>query len=312
MDVRQLRYFVGVVEAGSFTKAAARLNVAQSALSLHVRQLEDCFGTQLLIRDRTGVRMTESGAKLLKRAETILREIRLTEAELTASPTSPVGEVTIGISSGLARVMSCELLAAAKQELPNISVKVVEAMTGPLEASMETGRLNLAVLYQPVESSKVATILAREEICLVVPPGEPPFEDDVRMVDLHAFPLVVVIRQNDVKWSAADVIAQHGCALDVRFEVDSLSTIISMVMDGRAYSILTPSAVQKEVRQGQVRTVRIIDPVIARHVVLAVNPRDAGSVAVSAVRKLLPKVVKKLIDEGRWPATLPDALSPSL
>jgi LysR family nitrogen assimilation transcriptional regulator len=94
--------------------------------------------------------------------------------------------------------------------------------------------------------------------------------------------------------------------LDVRFEVDSLSTIIGIVAEGKAYSILTPSAVQKEVRQGQVRAVRIIDPVITRLVVLAVNPKDERSVAVSAVRKLITKVVDKLIDGGQWPATHPD------
>src|SRR5262249_45271634 len=103
MDVRQLRYFVGIVEAGSFTKAAARLNVAQSALSLHVRQLEEGFGTQLLVRDRTGVSVTASGAKLLSRARTILKEIQLTEAELTSRATSPAGDVIVGLPSGAAR-----------------------------------------------------------------------------------------------------------------------------------------------------------------------------------------------------------------
>ena len=311
MDVRQLRYFVGVVEAGSFTKAAARLNVAQSALSLHVRQLEEGFGTQLLIRDRTGVSVTASGAKLLKRARTILREIQLTEAELTNRATSPAGEVTIGIPSGAARVMIGELLATAREELPSISLKIVEGMTGPLEEWMGAGRFNLAVLYRTAESPGPTTVLAREEFCLVVPPGEPPFEDTIRLADLHAFPLAVPMRNNNVRRSVADVVAQHGCTLDVRFEVDSLSTIINIVMEGKAYSILTPSAIQKEVKQGQVRTVRIVDPVITRFVVLAVNPKDERSVAVSAVRTLIPKVVKKLIDGGQWPATVPDSAQTS-
>ena len=130
------------------------------------------------------------------------------------------------------------------------------------------GRFNLAVLYRTAESPGPTTVLAREEFCLVVPPGEPPFEDTIRLADLHAFPLAVPMSNNNVRRSVADVVAQHGCTLDVRFEVDSLSTIISIVMEGKAYSILTPSAIQKEVKQGQVRTVRIVDPVITRFVVL--------------------------------------------
>ena len=74
MDIRKLRYFMSVVEAGSFTRAAAQLHVAQSALSLHVRQLEERYGT-LLIRDKRGVRPTDRGAKLLSHAAKILRRL---------------------------------------------------------------------------------------------------------------------------------------------------------------------------------------------------------------------------------------------
>ncbi|RWM48341.1 MAG: LysR family transcriptional regulator [Mesorhizobium sp.] len=226
---------------------------------------------------------------------------------LSNTAASPSGEVTIGIPSGAARVLSGPLLESARSELPRISLKMIEGMTGPLEEWMAAGRFNLAILYRTAESVGQMTVLAREEFCLVVPPGEPPFEDSIPLADLHAFPLAVPMRNNNVRRSVADVVAQHRCVLDVRFEVDSLSTIINMVMEGKAYSILTPSAIQKEASQGQVRTVKIIDPVITRSVVLAVNPKDDRSPAVSAVRKLIPKVVRKLIDSGRWPATAPDA-----
>ncbi|TIV42673.1 MAG: LysR family transcriptional regulator, partial [Mesorhizobium sp.] len=99
---------------------------------------------------------------------------------------------------------------------------------------------------------------------------------------------------------------QHGCALDVKFEVDSLSTIINMVIEGKAHSILAPSAVQKEASQGLVRAIKIIDPVITRSVVLAVNPKDERSAAVSAVRKLIPKVARELIESRAWAASVPD------
>jgi LysR family nitrogen assimilation transcriptional regulator len=108
------------------------------------------------------------------------------------------------------------------------------------------------------------------------------------------------MRNNNVRRSVADVVSQHGCVLDVRFEVDSLSTIIGMVMEGKAYSILTPSAIHKEASQGLVRTIKIVDPVITRLVVLAVNPRDDRTPAVAALRKLIPKVVDTLIESGHW------------
>ncbi|MCO5965436.1 LysR family transcriptional regulator [Sinorhizobium meliloti] len=309
MDLRQLKYFVGVVDAGSFTKAASQLNVAQSALSLHVRQMEEGFGTQLLVRERTGVTLTAAGTKLMRHARIILQQVCLAEEELTSKVKSPSGEVTIGIPSGAARVMVTELLALAKEQLPKVSLKIVEGMSGLIEEWMGSGRFNLAVLYKTVETpgSASSTVLAREEFCLVVPPNQIPLEDTVSLRDLHAFPLAVPMRVNNVRRSVADVVAQHGCTLDVKFEVDSLSTIVNMVMDGKAYSILTPSAVQREASLGQVRVVRIVNPTITRSVVLAVNPRDERSVEVSAVRALVPKVVQQLADTGKWPAIIPEA-----
>ncbi|UVK48691.1 LysR family transcriptional regulator (plasmid) [Mesorhizobium sp. AR07] len=305
MDLRQLKYFIGVVEAGSFTKAAAQLNVAQSALSLHVRQMEEEFGTQLLVRDRTGVTLTAAGTKLMRHARSILRQVNLAEEELTSKVKSPSGEVTIGIPSGAARVMVAELLSLAQERFPKVSLKIIEGMSGLIDEWMTSGRFNLAILYKTVESPDTSTLLAREEFCLVAPPNQPPFENTVRLSDLHAYPLAVPMRVNNVRRSVADVVAQHGCTLDVRFEVDSLSTINSMVMDGKAYSILTPSAIQREVSLGQVRMVRIVDPVITRSIVLAVNPRDERSVEVAAIRALVPEVAKKLTRDGKWPAILP-------
>ena len=304
MDFRQLKYFVGVVEAGSFTKAAAQLNIAQSALSLHVRQLEESFNTRLLVRGREGVSLTSPGTLLLKRARSILHEVQLTEAELTNRAMSPAGEVTIGIPSGAARVMVGQLLATATEELPNIALKIVECMSGSLEEWMEAGRFNLAVLYRTAENSSPATVLVREELCLVAPPGASPSGETIRLGDLHAFPLAVPMRNNNGRRCVADVVAQQGCTLDVRFEVDSLSTILTIVSEGKMCSILAPSAIQREVKLGQVRAIRIVEPVISRFVVLVVNPRDERSVVVSAVRKLMARVVKKLVDEGQWPATL--------
>jgi LysR family nitrogen assimilation transcriptional regulator len=190
--------------------------------------------------------------------------------------------------------------------LPKVSLKVVEGMSGPIEEWMAAGRFNLAILYRTVESTGAFIVLAREEFCLVAPPNQPPFAKTIRLSGLHAFPLAVPMRVNNVRSAVADVVAQHGCTLDVRFEVDSLSTIINMVMDGKAYSILTPAAIQREVCLGQVRTVKIVDPVITRSVVLAVNPRDERSVAVNAVRSLVPRVVQQLTHDGKWPATLPE------
>jgi LysR family nitrogen assimilation transcriptional regulator len=306
LDFRQLKYFVGIVEAGSITKASGEMNVAQSALSLHVRQMEEGFGVSLLVRERTGIRVTDQGAKLLEHAKIILKQVALAEAELTSKITSPAGEVTIGIPSGAARVMVSELLATAREVIPNVSLKIIEGMTGPLEEWMAAGRFNLAVLYRPSENIGRATELAREEFCLVAQPEKPPFTDSIELAEVQSFPLAVPMPSNNVRRSVVDAMARFGFNLDVRFEVDSLSTILKMVAEGKAYSILTPSAVQGDVKAGLVKSIKIVDPIITRSVVVMANPRDERQPAVSATRAVLIDVVRKLVTNGEWPASLPN------
>ena len=75
MDIRHLRYFLAIAELGSITRAAAQLNVAQPALSLHVKNMEAELGTQLLLRSKSGVTPTEAGHLLMQRARAILDDL---------------------------------------------------------------------------------------------------------------------------------------------------------------------------------------------------------------------------------------------
>jgi len=98
MDVRQLRYFVEVVEAKSFTRAAERVHVAQPALGFQVRKLEDELGVTLLHRHSRGVDPTEAGRALLRHAHAVLRQIELARQELMDLSGPPRGAIALGIT----------------------------------------------------------------------------------------------------------------------------------------------------------------------------------------------------------------------
>jgi len=307
VDFKKLKYFVGIAEAGGFTRAAEHMNVAQSALSLHVREMENSLGTKLLVRERSGVTLTLAGTRLLHHARIILNQVSIAEEELTSKPKIPVGEVSIALPSGPARFMAPELLNMANERFPKVSLKIVEGMSGSVEEMMHAGRFNLAVFYTMQDDVSYYDVLAEEEFCLIIPPGSSPFENVVSLDQLGAYPLAVPMNVTSVQRAVADVAKLHNVFLDVRYEIDSLSTIIDMVADGNAHSILTPSAVQRETSLGLVRMAKIINPSISRSVVLAVNARDERSAEVAAIRGLLPKVVRQLIKDGKWQARLPQA-----
>ncbi len=304
IDFRQLRYFRGVAEAGSFTRASARLNVAQSALSLHVRRLEEHLGVKLFVREADGVRPTVAGAKLLDHARIIFGQLALAEREVGEERANPSGIVSIGIPSGAARVLAGPLLSAGKKELPRISIRIVDAMTGYLEDWLANGRLDLAVLYRPWNGSDQESQLVRESFYLVSPAHERTDEATIRFGALAGLPLALPSGSNNARaFISAQASAQHH-DLKVEYELDSLGGILDLVKERRAHAILTPPAFLQEWRRGEVVAREIVDPQIHRAVVLVRNGDPEGS-ACAAVEAVLRKTIQELVALGDWPGDLP-------
>ena len=97
MDFRQLRYFLAVMDAGSFTAAARRLHVSQPALGYQVKQLETRYGAPLLERHSRGVAVTPAGAVLAAHGRKILAEVEAAEAALGDLKAAPAGSVSLGV-----------------------------------------------------------------------------------------------------------------------------------------------------------------------------------------------------------------------
>ena len=93
MDIRQLRYFSEIVEAKSFTRAANRVRIAQPALGLQIRKLEDELGAELLRRHSRGVEATEAGTVLLRHANAILKQVEQARQEVMDLSGPPRGEI---------------------------------------------------------------------------------------------------------------------------------------------------------------------------------------------------------------------------
>jgi LysR family transcriptional regulator, nitrogen assimilation regulatory protein len=312
VDIRQLRYFVGVVEAGSFTRAADRLHVAQSALSLHVRQMEERLGVRLLERERTGVHVTDAGGRLMAHAQIILRQMALAESELSSTALLLEGEVNVGIPPATARILVPRLLAAARERIPAVTVKISEGLTVPLQEWMAAGRLSLKLAYRTRSTLGRSIEIARESFCLIAPIDAERWHgrETVCLAELEGVPLAVPMPNNNVPGTVAEVVGRHRSQLNLAFELDSLSTIINMIVDRQACSILPASAIQQELRDGVLRAIPIVDRTIERSIVVATNVRDEADRTVIAVRAVLIDAVRELIESGIWPAILAGAPAP--
>jgi LysR family nitrogen assimilation transcriptional regulator len=302
MDLRQLRYFVAVVEAGSFSRAAERVHVAQSALSLHVRSLEESLGAPLLLREPRGVRTTAAGEKLLAHARAILGLVRDAERDVRSAFAEPSGPVSIGIPSGVGRLFNAPLLDACRRELPQVSLRIVEVLPGHVAEWLQGGLIQLGVFYA-LDQTPEGRPLAEEHFHLVCGAREPSLGGDVALADLPRYPLVLPVCSHNPQQCVAVRARAVGIELEIEARVDSLATILELVCTRPARTILTPGAFLPEWQAGKVFAYAIA-PTMKRSVMLAAGPAAAGDPAVRAVEAVARRTADGLVGEGAWPRRL--------
>lgn len=299
LDTRKLRYFATIVEEGSFSRAASRLNVAQPALSLHVKTMEEQLGTALLIREAHGVRPTEAGALLAQRARTVLAELERTEDEIRSFGKMPSGTVRIGLPGTISGVLAVPLIARVRERYPRIKLIIAEAMSGFVRDWLTDGRIELAVLYTELrEAGFHSETLLKEELMVLLPAGHSMPPDDVAA--LAEMPLILPSGAHGLRKMIDAHMRDNGVRVDPVIEVDSYANIKKLVTAGYGCSVLPYHTVVDEVGAGQLAVQHFADPKLWRSVHLAYSVSHPLSSAANAVSALMKEVVAQLIATGEW------------
>lgn len=304
MDIRQLRYFVGIVEAKSFSRAALRLNIAQPALSLHVRNMEADLGTVLLLRTPQGVLPTDAGTLLLERARSIIAEFEATKRAVAEHDSEPAGEVRLGLPGTLGEMVSVPLILAVRERFPRIRLKIAEAMSGYVLEWLHAGRADLGLLYLPVDERGLkSTPILSEELRLFsrldgVEDVPRPSDGPVDLAEIATLPLVLPGADHGLRSLVDAAVEARGLDLATVVEVDSYRSIKELVSHGLGYSILPANAVERQ--PTRFRTWPIGAPPFSRTVHL-VRPFDrAASKAAGAVEALCVAELRRLVMDGEW------------
>src|ERR1700754_775145 len=148
MQFRQLRYFVKIVEAGSFSRAAATIHVAQPALSQQIAELEERLGVKLLQRSARGVTPTAAGEVLLREASAILHQLDQLPGIVRSGSDQPEGAVSLGLAISLASTLIGPLVMGAQTSLPKVKLKLSDADSRSLEQGIAANHLDMAVVYE--------------------------------------------------------------------------------------------------------------------------------------------------------------------
>lgn len=305
IDLRQLRYFAAIVEHGSLSRAAEALHVAQPALSLHLKRMEDEFGCPLLLRTPRGVVPTDSGKRLAQRAAAVLALVGGLADEVRGIEAVPAGPAVIGLPTSLGPLLTVPLVQAVRARFPAIRLRLVEALSGHMQAWVRHGELDLAVVFGETPSPGLATrFLARESLCLVGPRGgEGEGEDPDAEIELDRaldLPLILPGRPHGVREEVERAALLRRRPPNVIVELDSLDQIKTLVAEGVGHTLLSPRYARQGAIAARLVARPVVRPTIERRIWLAHAAERPLSVAARAVMGLLLALVAPHTRDGLW------------
>jgi LysR family transcriptional regulator, nitrogen assimilation regulatory protein len=316
MDLRQLRYFVGIVQAGSLSRAADHLHVAQSAISHHLATLESELDRELVTRGPKGIVLTEAGRVLYRHAEAILRQVESAKHDAMSALNVPSGRVAIGFPITLATILGYELFARIRSAYPQILLYLTDGSGALLRERLVNGRLDIAILFtsRPERGLVIEPLLLEELIYVTADSDTSP----IRIADAAQGPLIIPGPGSGSQRSAQDAFEKHGLTITSIAEIETLTTLRRVIASGMGNAILSWSALYDSGGKTALNYRRFADAKLTRTAALCFSEVTQRSPAIEAVALTLKLLVRELVESGIWqgvslitpPAELSDLPAP--
>jgi len=300
MQYRHLHYFVSVVEAGSFSRAASAIHVAQPALSQQIAQLEDQLGVSLLLRSARGVRPTAAGEVLYREASSILRRLQQLPGIVRSGTAGAKGIVRLGMSSTFLTTAPMAFMDECKASLPDVALKMAISDSPTIKRRVTDHELDLGlVLEDEFVPTVVRTPLFRQRLFLIrhreASNGKP-----VQLAELASLPLVLPPAPNMTRTALDRAFAAAKLSPNVVMEGDVVANIITAVRAGVGGSVL-PKGDLSDMSGGDLGEPEAIEPPVYLTCSMISSGNFPLSNAAEAVRDLLARFVETILHQTRAP-----------
>jgi LysR family nitrogen assimilation transcriptional regulator len=302
LTLHQMRLFVELVSAGSFTRAAVSTDVTQSALSRMVRHMETTLDARLFDRSGRGISLSEDGKVLyaavvdiLGRYDTAVEEIRSTSGVLH-------GECRVVMPESAGRILFLPLIQDMRRRHPKCSVRVSAAVSASVPTMLQTRQADIAVVMDTHSHIGLEVWpIARESFYLVGLPGTMHVKiAEVSLRRLAGLPLLLPAAPNGIRRRINEAFAVAGVTVDVRQEIDVTEALIDMIQSGEGYSIMPFSSVHREVMDGRLAASLITQPEISRSIFGALPERGPASPVVREVARSLLPIARRHGATAKW------------
>jgi DNA-binding transcriptional LysR family regulator len=287
IDHRQLRFFVEVATLGSINKAAARLHIAQPALSRRMRQLEHELGAALFQRSIGGVQLTAAGRRLLGRAAALGEEFRRLKEAVDDTDASPQHQLHIGMVPGPSLMLLNRLVAACHAEMPDTVLQIVETTTRTLCQQLLAKTLEIAVITDAEPDTRLMLRpLWSEALFLLAPKAIAG-----KRAKMLKLPFVLPTREAPIRAIVERALQRLNLPFRFDLEMAAAGSVKRLIASGSACSILPYSAIADDDLAAFAAT-RVPDTRILRMLAWRSGAplSPAAATAVALIERLIPEI----------------------
>lgn len=291
IEMRHLRYFIAVAEAGNLSRAAQKLFIAQPPLSVQIRQLEEALGTLLFVRHPKGVHLTEAGEALLPEARALVERVGGLRAWIAGA--TPTRRLSLGFVPSAGSTVLPQLLAALRADDPGLQFELREMISSEQIDALASGQIDLGIARADIRHPRIATVVRiLDPFCVAVaathrlPRGG--------TADLRAYAeadFVAFTRHRGPAYfdQAIHLCAQAGFSPRIRYEASTVHGVLDLVGAGLGIALVPASCVL--LSAPRVRLLPLAKP--QKSAVLTLLRRKAGSGAPCLVGE---EVLQRIVD----------------
>ena len=237
MNIQKYLAFIKTVEYGSFTKAAEILNYSQSGISRMINDLEKEWNVSLLERNRTGVKLTSDGMKILPIAQSVCNEFNRLQEQVDEINGLGSGRIRIGTFSSVATHWLPKIIKEFQKDYPNIDYELLLGDYTEIEEWIKTGRVDLGFLRLPTTEEFETIFLEEDKLLVVLPENHPLAECDKFPVKaLCDYPFMLL--EKGAKAEISEIFERNNITPNVHFTTWDDYAVMSMVEGGLGIAIL--------------------------------------------------------------------------
>lgn len=306
MDSRQLRYFIAVYEQRNLSRAADQANVAQSALSHHISNLEAEFATPLFERKPRGMEPTAAGERLYEHARIILRAMAAAEREIKEGGSVIAGDLSIGMANSAVKAIGVPLMRTVLAKYPDLKMSLTESLSGATLLHLMASEVDLALVYNPPsEKDLVAEAVLEEQMFLVgtaklIGKSKAP----IAFEELTRLPLILLLHGLSSRALLDDPVLLKRLESNAILHLNSITGMTGALLAGLGCAVATKLFAQEQLASGQLLAREVIEPKLTRTLYLCRLRNRPMTYAMEEIRRLMLALIAEQVGRGAWEATL--------